>query len=79
MKKPAIWRALLFQVLNVNTQLLIRPSLSVIVRQTVGCAMRTIAPIGAHGAPYAFTDNSGRINSTVGTARRNNSPVRFLH
>ena len=32
--------------------LLIRLDLSAITRRVVGCAVRTIGVIGAHGAPY---------------------------
>jgi len=46
-----------------NQRLLIRPALSVIVRLAVGCAMRTVEPFGAHGAPYGIMNNSCRINS----------------
>jgi hypothetical protein len=44
---------------------LIRPALSVIIRLAVGCAMRTVEPFGAHGAPYEIMNNSCRINSAA--------------
>jgi len=34
-------------------------------KQAVGCAMRTVEPFGAHGAPYGIMNNSCRINSAV--------------